>query len=311
MKIGIVQKRPKVNQLEACISDMSDYIAQAKAENVDIVVFGECWLCGYAAWMDYASDAGYWDHAPVKEAWAEMYHNSIDVKSTHFQTILDLAKEAGIYLIIGANEKISSGPGNGSLFNSIFTISKQGVLLNHHRKLMPTYTEKLIHGLGDGYGLNGIETEHGRIGSLICWEHWMPLTRQAMHDEGEDFHFALWPYVKEMHIIASRQYAFEGRCFVISVGQMLRLSDTPHGLDTPKADHDAKVADPWMLKGGSCIIQPDGSFLLEPQYGNDEIIYQEMPDKDSFTGEKMNLAVSGHYQRPDVFELKVNKTRYY
>lgn len=311
MKIAIIQKRPKVNQLEACLADMQEYVTEAKQQQADLIVFGECWLCGYAAWMDYASEAGYWDHAPVKDAWSEMYHNSIDVQTTHFQRILDMAKEAGIYIIIGANEKISSGPGNGSLYNSIFTISKDGALLNHHRKLMPTYTEKLIHGMGDGYGLKTIDTEHGRIGSLICWEHWMPLTRQVMHDEGEDYHFALWPYVKEMHIIASRQYAFEGRCFVISVGQMLRLSDTPQGLEVKAKEIPKEGEDPWMLKGGSCIIQPDGSFLLEPQYDNDEIIYQDMPDKEAFTGEKMNLAVSGHYQRPDVFELKVNKKRYY
>ncbi len=120
-----------------------------------------------------------------------MYHSSIHIKSPLFQDLKHHVKELGVHVIIGANEKVNSGSGNGTLYNSILTIDKRGELCNHHRKLMPTDTEKLVHGLGDGTGLRSIRTSNGKIGSLICWEHWMPLTRQAMHIEGEDLLISL------------------------------------------------------------------------------------------------------------------------
>jgi len=238
-----------------------------------------------------------------------MYQNAISIKSAAFQTILDMIEQRNLNVILGANEKIETGPGNGTMYNSVFIIDNNGQLRNHHRKLMPTYTERLIHGTGDGHGLTAVDLNFGRIGSLICWEHWMPMARQAMHDEAEDIHIALWPFVKEMHIIASRQYAFEGRCFVVSVGQMLQAKHTPDILDLPESL--TKDPNKWIMQGGSCIIKPDGSFLLEPQHNVDGIIYAEIPDLKAYTGEKMNLSVSGHYNRPDVFELTVNKKRIY
>lgn len=309
MKIAIVQNSPVFNNLEQSVVKFKALAEEAKGQQADLVVFGENWLCGYPAWIDYCPGAGLWDNPSVKQVWAEMYANSIDIKSSQFQEILSATKDLALNIVIGANEKIETGPGNGTLFNTVFTINNQGQLMNHHRKLVPTYTEKLVHGLGDGHGLNAVDLSCGRVGALICWEHWMPLTRQAMHDEGEDIHIALWPYVKEMHQIASRQYAFEGRCFVVSVGQMLHVDQTPSGLELP--DHLSRGSDQWVLKGGSCIVNPDGSFLLEPQYDIDGIIYQEIADIKSFTGDKMNLAVSGHYNRPDVFELDVNRKRYF
>lgn len=309
MKIAIVQKGPIHNDLGKSIVAFKHHVKEAKENGAELIVFGECWLCGYPAWLDYAPEAGFWDHQPIKDAWAMMYQNSIDIESSDFKELLDTAKKHEVCIVLGANEKISKGPGNGTLYNSVFTISDEGKLLNHHRKLMPTYTERLVHGGGDGFGLKAVDTGCGRIGTLICWEHWMPLTRQAMHDEGEDIHIALWPYVKEMHQICSRQYAFEGRCYVISVGQMMHVDDTPLLLKLP--DHLQRGTDQYVLKGGSCIINPDGSFLLEPQYERNEIIYQELTDIQKYDGEKMNLAVSGHYSRPDVFDFSVNKKRYF
>lgn len=309
MKIAIVQNSAVFNNLEQSVIKFKDLAHTAKSQHAELLVFGESWLCGYPAWLDYCPNAGLWNHPPVKKVWADMYASAIDVKSTEFEDILATAKELELNIIIGANEKIETGAGNGTIFNSVFTINHKGQLVNHHRKLVPTYTEKLVHGLGDGYGLRAVDLTCGRVGTLICWEHWMPLTRQAMHDEGEDIHIALWPYVKEMHQIASRQYAFEGRCYVVSVGQMLHVDQTPTQLELP--EHLSRGSDQWVLKGGSCIINPDGSYLLEPQYDLNDIIYQDLESVKSYTGEKMNLAVSGHYNRPDVFEMKVSRKRYF
>lgn len=306
-RIAIVQKGPVVNQLNQSIDKMEQILTEIQSQEVDLVVFGENWLCGYTAWMDYCPEAGFWDHKPVKDAWSEVFHSALNVKSEQMKRISSLVNQAKVHVVLGVNERIDKGPGNGSLFNTVLTMNDNGEVLNHHRKLMPTYTERLVHATGDGHGLRTVHTPFGQLGALICWEHWMPLTRQAMHDEGEDIHIALWPYVKEMHIIASRQYAFEGRCTVVSVGQMIQAKDTPKSLLLP----DGMSPDKYVLNGGSCAINPDGSFLLEPQYGRDEVIYLDVPPKEKYTGEKMNLSISGHYHRPDIFKLKVNRKRYY
>ncbi len=303
--IAIIQSGPVYNDMDQSAQKAETLIIEAAKEGADIVAFGECWLTGYPAWLDYSPNAGLWDHDPVKEAWANMYENSLEVPGKHLDHIQKLAKAHGIHIILGANEVLRTGKGNGTLYNVVLQINKKGHLVNHHRKLMPTYTEKLIYGMGDGAGLRAVDTEMGRIGELICWEHWMPLTRQAMHDEAEDIHFALWPCVKEMNQIAARHYAFEGRCFVVSIGQMMKVSETPDGIELPT--NMSKDKNAWVLNGGSCVCNPDGSWLLEPQYDREEIIYVEVPSLRNNIKERMNLAVSGHYSRNDVFKFKVKR----
>ena len=307
IKIAIVQQGPEYYNLKKSLRKAEVIIAKAAKAKTDIIAFGECWLTGYAAWMDYCPNVGIWDHNPVKEAWATMYDNAPVINGPEVKKLCSLAKKHNITIVMGMNEAIKKGKGNGSLYNTVIIIDNKGKLANHHRKLMPTYTEKLIHSTGDGAGLNAVDTPKARIGTLICWEHWMPMSRQIMHDEGEDIHFALWPMVKEMHQIATRQYAFEGRCYVVSIGQMMRVKDTPQQLELPK--HLKKKPNDYVLRGGSCVAAPDGSWVLESQYNKDEIIYVKLPDLKSNTKEKMNLAVSGHYQRPDVFEYSVNRRR--
>lgn len=300
-KIAIVQSGPAYNNIEASLDLAHNWIKKAAKSKANIIAFGECWLTGYPAWLDYAPNAALWDHEPTKEAWASMYQNALEIPGKHLATVQRLAQDFNIHIILGANEVVRSGKGNGTLYNVVLQIDQKGHLRSHHRKLMPTYTEKLVHGMGDGNGLTAVQTEHGRIGALICWEHWMPLTRQAMHIEAEDIHFALWPYVKEMHQVATRHYAFEGRCFVVSVGQMMKAQDTPPGIEIPSHLNEKS----WVLKGGSCVAAPDGSWILEPQYDQEGLIYVELPPLRNTIKEKMNLAVSGHYDRPDIFKFKV------
>lgn len=307
MKIAIVQHKPAFNKLKECMAKAKTIIADAAKNNAKVIAFGECWFSGYPSWLDYCPEVGFWDHDPIKSIWADMYENAVEIGGKEIKQWQTWAKKYKVVLIIGMNEVVKKGKGNGTIYNTVVTIGENGKLLNHHRKLMPTYTEKLVHGPGDGAGLNAVDTKAGRIGALICWEHWMPLTRQAMHDEGEDIHFALWPAVKESHEIASRQYAFEGRCFVISIGQILQVGDLPKELTLPK--HLKGKSKTFVLNGGSCVIGPDGQFLLPPQYDKEETIYFELPPLKTLIKERMNLATSGHYQRPDVFKLKVNKKR--
>ena len=306
MKLAIIQDGPEYFNLKKTLEKTHDLLAKASGQGADVVVFGECWLTGYPVWLDICSDVNLWDDPDVKSLWTTMHANSISIKSDDFSKLCTHIKELGVHVIIGANEKVSTGPGNGTLYNSILTIDQSGNLVNHHRKLMPTYTEKLVHGLGDGAGLKTVETSHGRIGSLICWEHWMPLARQTMHDAGEDLHIALWPHVKELHQVASRHYAHEGRCYVAAVGQIMHVSELPAELSiSPKI----KVPDDGIImKGGSAIYGPDGSIIIEPLYGKREIIMAEL-DLSTCVGERMNLDVTGHYQRNDVFDFTVDRSR--
>ena len=304
MRIAIVQDGPIYNDLPKTIEKTCQLITEAANQQADLVVFGESWLCGYPAWLDICQDVAFWDHEPVKKVWQEMFENAIEANGEPLNEIKKHINDCNLWAVIGANEKIKKGPGNGTLFNTVFTISQSGEIVNHHRKLMPTFTEKLVHGLGDGAGLKSVDTPFGNMGALICWEHWMPLTRHVMHEEAEDLHIALWPYVKEMHQVCSRQYAFEGRCHVVSVGQIMSAAEIPEELRHP----DHLESNDLVLRGGSSIYGPDGSIVLSPVHNERKIIYQDL-DLKSNIREKMNLAVTGHYNRPDVFQLKVNRIR--
>ena len=135
----------------------------------------------------------------------------------------------------------------------------------------------------------------------------MPLSRMAMHESNEHIHFSLFPMVHEMHQVTCRQYAFEGRCFVVAVGQVMRGRDFPKQLELP--DYLEKNPDQMVLDGRSCVIAPDGSFLLEPQAGVEEMIYYTIEDMGKIYEERMSLDVTGHYNRRDVFDFKINRER--
>lgn len=304
-KVAIVQEGPVYLDLKGSMEKMVSIIEDAGQEEADLIVFGESWLSGYPAWLDYCSGYAIWDHEPTKHVFSRMYQNSITVPGPEVKQLCKLAKKHKLIIVSGVNEVIKSGPGNRTIYNSLIIINKEGQLINHRRKLMPTYTEKLLYGLGDGSGLEAVETSLGRIGGLICWEHWMPLTRQAMHNSGEHIHIALWPRVHEMLQIASRAYAFEGRCFVIAVGQIMYGRDFPEELELPEhiVNHPGGV----ILNGGSSIIGPDGHFMMEPQYDMDGTFYCEMDELDKVLRESMTLDVSGHYQRPDIFDFKLKE----
>ncbi len=305
MRLAIIQDSPVYNDLKMTIDKTVDAIERAGREQCELIVFGETWLSGYPAWLDIGTDTALWDHAPVKDIWVNMYKNAIDLEEGRLKPIQTALKKHQMYAVIGINEVVTKGIGNGTIYNAILTFDANGVIVNHHRKLMPTYTEKLVHGMGDGHGLNVVQTPFGRIGSLICWEHWMPLARQAMHEGAEDVHIALWPFVKGSHQIASRHYAFEGRCYVVAVGQILQASELPPSIQVTPGIKPFDL----VLRGGSAVYGPDGAVVLEPVYDKHAHLYVNI-DIDRNIGEKMNLAVSGHYNRPDVFNFKVNKQRY-
>jgi len=279
---------------------------EAARGGATLIVFPETWLPGYPAWLDVCRDVALWDHPPVKHVFARMAENSVVVDGESGNALGAIARDVGATIVIGVTERVEAGAGRGTLYNALLTLGPDGSLLNHHRKLVPTHTERMVWGPGDAHGLGAVPTPAGRVGGLICWEHWMPLARQAMHESGEDIHVAVWPTAHEMHQVASRQYAFEGRCFVLASGSLMRARTLPPELEP----HAGRITSPdqWVLRGGSAIIGPDGSYLAGPVFDGPVILSAEL-DLARVREESMSLDVAGHYHRPDCLELRVSRIR--
>jgi nitrilase len=307
LKIAIVQQKPVHLNLAASLGKAIQYINEAATKGAQFIVFGETWLSGYPSWIDHCPEMAQWNNDTVKDVFALMHANSVDVAGEEMKMLCAAAKEYSIVLCMGINEKIASGIGSGTIYNSFVIINNNGEIVNHHRKLVPTFNEKLLYGYGDAAGLKTVDSEWGKIGGLICWEHWMPMNRQALHNENEMIHVALWPTVHEMHQVASRQYAFEGRCFVIAAGQMLQVKDFPAALKLP--EYLSGNPDKYVLNGGSCVIDPKGNYLLNPQFDKEEILYCTIDNFDTAIKEKLTLDTSGHYSRWDIFDFRVNRKR--
>jgi nitrilase len=299
--VAIAQCAPVYLNKRDSLAKALDLIQKAAGRNAHLVAFGETWLPGYPAWLDVCPGAALWESSAVKDIFARLRNNSVCIPGDEVNLLCEAARDLKIAVVMGANERVDLGPGNGTLYNSLLTISEDGQLKNHHRKLVPTYTERLVWGNGDGRGLEAVSTAAGRVGGLICWEHWMPLARMALHNSGEHIHVAVWPTVHELHQLASRHYAFEGRCFVLAVGLMMPAGDLPREL------RDSVVSRPdygqWIERGGSAIIGPDSHYVLDPVFDREELLICDL-DLNQIDREMMTFDVSGHYSRPDLFRFE-------
>ena len=304
VRVAIVQKPPVYLDLEASLKLVAQYTKEAAEQGAEVVVVGETWLPGYPAWIDQCGEVALWGNDATKKVFARLRQNSLVIPSADSERIAAVARDSNVTLVIGAHERVDSGPGNGTLYNVLLTFTPNGNLAGHHRKLVPTYTERLVWGPGDGSSLEAVDTPSGRIGGLICWEHWMPLARQAMHESGEQIHVAVWPTAHEMHQLASRHYALEARCFVLAAGSIMRGSDLPPEFARPEGVSD----DTLLLRGGSAIIAPNGTYLAGPVFDEEAIVIADL-DLSQIDEEKMTLDVSGHYHRPDLFEFSVRRGR--
>lgn len=308
--IAVIQHPPIYLNLSESVALAEKYIIEAASNEARLIVFPETWLPGYPAWLDYAPKASIWDYPPAKTLFRLLVENSIQVKDEYFKRFQNLAVEKNCIIVMGAHEKVDR-----TLYNTIFYFKPDGTY-DLHRKLMPTYTERLIWGMGDGSTLTTIQDEEISIGGLVCWEHWMPLARAAMHQLGEHIHVAQWPMVKELHHIASRQYAFEAQCYVIAVGCTLTKQQMLDGIHSVLRNEEDKAAldliesipienESFTLKGGSAIINPDSSYLFAPLVEEDSILYSNL-NLNKLNEGNLFLDTNGHYSRPDIFQLTVD-----
>jgi nitrilase len=301
VRVAAVQAAPIYLDLPRSIEKAVALIADAAAGGARLVAFPETWLPGYPAWLSLGRGVNQFGDPAVKLVYARLRNNSVAIPSPTIDVLAAAARQHAVVLSMGINERVDVGPGRGTLYNTQLIFDADGRLLRRHRKIMPTYSERLVWGVGSGNELAAVETAVGRVGALICWEHWMPLARQALHDSSEDFHVAAWPTARPgTGQIASRHYAFEGRCFVIAAAAILRARDLPEELATAMPLED----DALVMQGGSAIFGPDGSELAGPVW-DEEIIVVADCDLDVIAQESLTLDVTGHYARPDIFDFKV------
>ena len=272
-----------------------------------MIAFPETWLPGYPVWLDFAPKAAFWNYPPAKALYRLLSENALTLEGEHCCALQDAAARVGAYVVMGAHERLG-----GTLYNTMLTLSPDGQEMGVHRKLVPTYTERLVWGRGDGSTMGVRATPFGNLGGLICWEHWMPLARAAMHAKAEVVHVAQWPSAHDLHQLASRHYAFEGQCFVLAAGTYLRGSDVLEGArslgvpDSPAWEILNAMPDDVIHSGGSAVIGPDASYLAGPLVDAPGILTAEL-DPAMITEGHLVLDTDGHYARPDIFRLEVDE----
>lgn len=310
LAVAIVQQPAALLDLAESLRRAEAAITAAAAGGAQLVVFPETWLTGYPAWV--FGLAG-WNDPAARHWHRQLLEQSPVIDLTgggedDVQPIRAAAAKAGVTVVIGLNER--SGPSGGSLFNSSLTIAPDGHTANLHRKLTPTHTERIVWAAGDGAGLAVVDVDGAKTGALICWEHFNPLARQALHARGEEIHVAHWPDMADSHQIAARFYALEGRCFVVSAAQIIDTDDVPDDLLQPfraGIGPDAPESG-WLFNGGSSIAAPDGTWVVPPVFDQTGIVTAEL-DLGLRYEQSLDLDVAGHYSRPDVLSLNVNRRR--
>lgn len=305
LKVALAQIAPVWLDRAKTIEKICDYVRRAAQAKCGLVVFGETLLPGYPFWLS-STHGSKFNCDLQKDIHARYLANAVDVSRGDLEPICQIATEFNIAVMVGCFE-LGAERGGHTGYCSLVYIDATGEVRNAHRKLMPTYEERLAWGIGDGNGLRVFPLDPFTLGGLNCWENWMPLARTALHGQGENLHVAVWPGCKRNTVDITRFIAIEQRSFVLSVSGLLRKSDIPK--DFPHYQQIVDSFDDSMISdGGSCIAAPDGRWIAEPQCGKEELIVAEI-DHDEVLRERQNFDISGHYSRPDVLRLKVNRQR--
>ena len=304
LKIAMAQLAPVWLNKNQTIEKAEQAIREAAKENSDLIVFGEGFLPGYPFWLSL-SDGAKWELQINKSLHAHYAMNAIQIESGDLEGICLLAKELEIAVYLGIIER-SADRGGHSLYCSLVYIDQKGEIQSVHRKLQPTYDERLTWAAGDGNGLRVHNLNGFTLGGLNCWENWMPLPRAALYAQGENLHIAVWPGGLQNTKDVTRFIARESRSYVVSVSSLMRKEDFPR--DTPYYEDLMEKAPAILADGGSAIAGPNGEWLVEPIVHKEGLIYSEIELKKVFE-ERQNFDPVGHYSRPDVTKLTLNTER--
>jgi len=304
IKVALAQIAPVWLKRQETLEKVLKSIEKAADQGAELVVFGEALLPGYPFWLALMDGAA-WNKKEVKELHREYALNAIDIERGDLDEVSAFAKAKHISIYLGIIEKPTDRGGH-SLYASMVYFDANGIIQSTHRKLQPTYDERLTWSQGDGNGLVTHKIKDFTVSGLNCWENWMPLPRAAMYAQGTNLHVACWPGSDHNTRDITRFIAREGRCFVLSVSCLMSKHNFP--IDTLHYDKFIKNAPDLLANGGSCIAGPDGEWIVEPQTGKEEIIYADL-DFNRVLEERQNFDPVGHYSRPDVTQLHVNRER--
>lgn len=304
LKVALAQISPVwLNKVET-IKKIEASIIEAAEQSTELIVFGEALLPGYPFWLAL-TDGASWDSKVNKELHAHYTRNAIQIEAGELNSICDLAKKHHIAIYLGLIERAQNRGGH-SLYCSLVYINEFGEIKSVHRKLQPTYDERLTWAPGDGNGLQVHPLKEFTVGGLNCWENWMPLPRTALYGLGENLHIAVWPGSDHNTKDITRFIARESRSYVISVSSLMSKADFP--ASTPHLNQILEKSPEILANGGSCIAGPDGEWLVEPVLHAEGLIYHIL-DFNRVYEERQNFDVVGHYSRPDVTKLSVNRER--
>ena len=302
--VGIAQISPVWLDREQTSAKIVKQLSLAGQQSCQMIVFGEALLPGYPFWIERTNGARF--NSPIqKEIHAHYIQNAVQIEAGHLDTICQTAANHKIAVILGCIERATDRGGH-SLYASLVYIDPQGKIRSVHRKLMPTYEERLTWSPGDGHGLRVHKLGPFTVGGLNCWENWMPLARAALYGQGENLHVAVWPGGIHNTNDITRFIAKEGRSYVISASGLMRKSDFP--VDTPHLDAILNEAPDLLANGGSCIAGPDGEWVVPPLVDKEELIVATLVYQ-TVLEERQNFDPAGHYARPDVTHLTVNRQR--
>jgi nitrilase len=304
LKVGLAQIAPIWLDRKRTTIKIVDYIKKAAAEKCQLVTFGEAILPGYPFWIE-RTEGSKFNSSVQKEMYALYLDQAVQIEKGDLDLISKTAQKNRIAVVVGIMERAVNRGGH-SVYASLVYINEQGEIKSVHRKLMPTYEERLCWALGDGHGLQVHELGAFMVGGLNCWENWMPLSRTALYAQGEDLHVAIWPGGYHNTHDLTKFMAKEGRSFVISVSGIMRKSDIND--DVPNARIIRENSNDFLANGGSCISGPDGEWIIEPQLEK-EGLFTAIIDHKKIREERHNYDLAGHYSRPDVTKLVVDRKR--
>lgn len=294
--VAVVQAAPVAYDTAATLQKMKNFTEEAAAKGAQLVLFPEAFVGGYPRGMAFGATVG--DRsAQGRDDYRRYADAAIEVPGPACDIIGQIAARHRVYLVTGVIEREG-----GTLYCTVVFFAPDGSYLGKHRKLMPTGSERLIWGFGDGSTMPVFDTPLGRMGAVVCWENYMPLMRAAHYAKGVQLYLAPTADGRDTWLATVRHIAVEGRCFVLSCNQFARRGDYPQDYDSDLGSDPSRVAS----RGGSCIISPLGEVLAGPDYEGEAVLTAQI-DLGDITRGKFDFDVVGHYARPDVFRLSVNE----